>query len=75
MGVVSDIEQQLAGLREQESGGAPILRTSTMTHLVWAPLAWLPQARATLAGLHDRHPARTILLVPEPKRATGLSAT
>jgi glucose-6-phosphate dehydrogenase assembly protein OpcA len=75
MGLVSDIERQLAGLREQESGGgAPILRTSTMTHLVWAPLAWLPQARATLAGLHDRHPARTILLVPEPKRSTGLSA-
>ena len=41
-----------------------------MTHLVWAPPAWLPQARATLAGLHDRHPARTILLVPEPRRAT-----
>jgi glucose-6-phosphate dehydrogenase assembly protein OpcA len=75
MGVVGDIERQLAGLRDKESGGgAPILRTSTMTHLVWAPLPWLSQARATLAGLHDRHPARTILLVPEPKHATGLSA-
>ena len=47
-----------------------MLRTSTMTHLVWAPPAWLPQARATLAGLRDRHPARTILLVPEPRRAS-----
>lgn len=76
MGVVGEIEHQLAALREQESGGgAPILRTSTMTHLVWAPPAWLPQARATLAGLHDRHPARTVILVPEPKRATGLAAS
>ena len=76
MGVVAEIERQLAGLREKESGdGAPILRTSTMTHLVWAPPAWLPQARATLAGLHDRHPARTILLVPEPRRVTGLSVS
>jgi glucose-6-phosphate dehydrogenase assembly protein OpcA len=76
VGIVAEIEQQLARLREQESGsGAPILRTSTMTHLVWAPPTWLPQARATLAGLHDRHPARTILLVPEPKRATGLAAS
>ena len=76
MGVVAEIERQLAGLREKESGdGAPIPRTSTMTHLVWAPPAWLPQARATLAGLHDRHPARTILLVPEPRRTTGLAVS
>jgi glucose-6-phosphate dehydrogenase assembly protein OpcA len=76
MGVVSEIEAQLARLREKEAGGsAPVLRTSTMTHLVWAPPSWLPQARATLAGLHDRHPARTIFLVPEPRRANRISAT
>lgn len=76
MGVVAEVEGKLAQLREKESGGqAPVLRTSTMTHLVWAPPAWLPQARATLAGLRDRHPARTILLVPEPRRATGVTAS
>jgi glucose-6-phosphate dehydrogenase assembly protein OpcA len=76
MGVVAQIEAQLGELREHESGdNAPILRTSTMTHLVWAPLAWLPKARATLAGLHDRHPARTIFLVPEPRRSNGIGAT
>ncbi len=76
MGVVSQIEAQLAELREKEAGGdAPVMRTSTMTHLVWAPPRWLPQARSTLAGLHDRHPARTILLVPEPRRAHGITAT
>ena len=75
MGVVDQIEDKLARLREKESGdGGPVLRTSTMTHLVWAPPAWLPQARATLAGLRDRHPARTILLVPESRRATGITA-
>jgi glucose-6-phosphate dehydrogenase assembly protein OpcA len=76
VGVVSEIENQLARLRQKEAGGdAPVLRTSTMTHLVWAPPAWLPQARATLAGLHDRHPARTIFLIPEPRRARGVSAS
>ncbi len=76
MGVVSEIEGQLARLREKESGGrGPVLRTSTMTHLVWAPPSWLPQARATLAGLHDRHPARTIFLVPEPRRAHRIGAS
>lgn len=76
MGVVAEVEGKLAQLREKESGGqAPVLRTSTMTHLVWAPPAWLPQARATLAGLRDRHPARTILLVPEPRRATRVTAS
>ena len=76
MGVVSEIEGKLAQLRRKESGdNAPVLRTSTMTHLVWAPPAWLPKARATLAGLHDRHPARTIFLVPEPRRTSGITAS
>jgi len=75
MGIVGDIENQLARLREREAGGGgPVLRTSTMTHLVWAPPNWLPQAQATLAGLQDRHPARTIFLVPEPRRSQGVAA-
>ena len=75
MGIVSEIEDQLARLREKEAGdNAPVLRTSTMTHLVWAPPSWLPQARATLTGLHDRHPARTIFLIPEPRRSRGITA-
>jgi glucose-6-phosphate dehydrogenase assembly protein OpcA len=74
MGIVSEIETALARLREKESGDdAPVLRASTMTHLVWAPHRWLPRAHATLAGLQDRHPARTIFLVPEPARATGVT--
>jgi Glucose-6-phosphate dehydrogenase subunit N-terminal domain len=69
MGIASEIENRLARLRGERSGdGAPVLRTSTMTHLVWAPPSWLPKAKATLAGLRDSHPARTIFLVPERTR-------
>ena len=46
----------------------PELRTSTMTHLVWCPPAWRAKARATLAGLLERHPARTIFLIPCRRR-------
>ena len=45
------------------------LRTSVMTHVAWAPPAWAVAARRTLAGLEERHPSRTILLFPEPRRA------
>ena len=55
--------------REQDDG-QPDLRTSTMTHVVWAPPRWLPKARAVFAGLDERHPARTIFLVPEGGRRT-----
>ncbi len=67
VGVVGDIERRLARLRgEQQDDGVPELRTSTMTHVVWAPPKWLPRARRVLDGLAERHPARTIFLVPEP---------
>lgn len=67
MGVVSDLDRQLGRLRAREAAdGIPELRTCTMTHVVWASPQWLPQARRTLAGLAERHPARTIFLIPEP---------
>ena len=37
-----------------------------MTHIAWVPEPWLEQARAALAGMAERHPSRTILLVPDP---------
>ena len=75
MGVVGEIERKLARLRAREAAdGMPELRTSTMTHVVWAPPPWLGQARRTLAGLAERHPARTIFLVPEPGRRAEISA-
>jgi len=75
VGVVSDIERQLGRLRAREAAdGMPELRTSTMTHVVWCPPEWHAKARATLAGLIERHPARTIFLIPEPGDEAGIEA-
>ena len=75
MDVVSDIERQLGRLRAREAAdGMPELRTSTMTHIVWCPPAWRAMARATLAGLLERHPARTIFLIPEQGGPAGIEA-
>lgn len=75
MGVVAEIERKLARQRcRQEEDNEPELRTSTMTHVVWAPPRWLPRARRVLAGLAERHPARTIFLVPVPGRTSGVAA-
>ena len=75
MGVVADIERNLARLRmAQQDDGVPELRTSTMTHVVWAPLRWLPRAQKVLHGMAERHPSRTIFLVPEPEKPDGVEA-
>jgi len=76
LSVVSDVEEQLAELRREEAAdGTPDLRTSVMTHVVWAPPKWAPVALKTLAGLEERHPSRTILLFPEPQRRDGVETT
>jgi glucose-6-phosphate dehydrogenase assembly protein OpcA len=75
MGVVAEVERKLARARcRQAADGEPELRTSTMTHVVWVPERWLPRARRVLAGLAERHPARTILLVPVAGRRSGVEA-
>jgi glucose-6-phosphate dehydrogenase-like protein OpcA len=65
---LAEVERSLAQLRGAASaeGMPPNLRTSVMTHLAWVPEPWLDRARAALAGMAERHPSRTILLVPEP---------
>jgi glucose-6-phosphate dehydrogenase assembly protein OpcA len=62
---VAEIERELYRLRCQEEQG-PVLRTSVMTHTAWVPPDWVEAARETLAGLAERHPSRTIVLLPEP---------
>ena len=62
---VAEIEHELSRLRALEEAG-PALRTSVMTHTAWVPPEWLEAATDTLAGLGERHPSRTIVLVPEP---------
>ena len=45
-----------------------------MTHVAWVPPAWLDAAERTLAGLGDRHPSRTVILVPQPDEEAGIDA-
>jgi glucose-6-phosphate dehydrogenase assembly protein OpcA len=65
---VAEVERELAHLRDASAGegDAPDLRMSTMTHIAWAPEEWLERAISTLHGMGERHPSRTIVLVPEP---------
>jgi hypothetical protein len=65
---IAQIERQLAHLRADSSaeGDSPDLRMSTMTHLAWVPESWYDHAISTLRGMGERHPSRTIVLVPEP---------
>lgn len=64
---VSDIERALADLRRADlQDDVPDLRTSVMTHLAWVPEDWVEAATRTLAGLAERHPSRTILLLADP---------
>jgi glucose-6-phosphate dehydrogenase assembly protein OpcA len=75
VGVVADIERKLARERcRQGADEVPQLRTSTLTHIVWAPPQWLERAKRVLAGLEERHPSRTILLIPEPGRKSRVEA-
>jgi glucose-6-phosphate dehydrogenase assembly protein OpcA len=73
MSIAVDIERELAELREEDRDTA-LVRTSTMTHLVWAPEEWLDAALATLSGLSERHPSRTIFLVPNPSAPDGVES-
>ena len=73
---IAQIERELARLRDASSEGSsqPNLRTSVMTHIAWAPPAWQHAAEETLAGMAERHPSRTLLLVPKPDEPDGLDA-
>jgi hypothetical protein len=63
---VSKIERELARLRTASVvGGGTDLRTSVMTHVAWVPAEWREPALETLAGLAERHPSRTIVLLPD----------
>ena len=74
---IAEIERELARLRDasSEEGSQPNLRTSVMTHIAWVPPAWQSAAEETLAGMAERHPSRTLLLVPRPGEPDGLDAT
>jgi hypothetical protein len=73
---IAQIERELARLRDATSteGGQPTLRTSVMTHIAWVPPEWLGAAETTLLGMAERHPSRTLILVPRPELSDGIDA-
>lgn len=73
---VAQIERELARLRYEsaDEDSQPNLRTSVMTHIAWVPPAWQDAAEETLAGMAERHPSRTLLLLPRPDEEDGLDA-
>jgi glucose-6-phosphate dehydrogenase assembly protein OpcA len=73
---IAQIERELARLREARvrEGAQPNLRTSVMTLIAWAPSEWQYAAEETLAGMAERHPSRTLLLLPRPEEPDGLDA-
>jgi glucose-6-phosphate dehydrogenase assembly protein OpcA len=72
---IAEIERELGVRRLDEASGEPMQRTSVMTHLAWVPEQWVEAAEDVLAGLAERHPSRTIVLVPEPEADDGLEGS
>jgi glucose-6-phosphate dehydrogenase assembly protein OpcA len=71
---IREIEREVAALRIAPGSDVPFQRTSVMTHTAWVPPEWVEAAEDVLSGLAERHPSRTIVLVPEPERDDGLEA-
>jgi glucose-6-phosphate dehydrogenase assembly protein OpcA len=72
---IAEIEKQLARMRAATNVGEqrqPNQRTSVMTHVAWVPPAWLDAAERVLEGMEDRHPSRTVILVPMKDEGAGL---
>ncbi len=75
---LADVDRAIAQLRAATAseGGSPSLRTSVMTHMAWVPEEWVDRARAALSGMAERHPSRTILLLPAPNAGSdGIDAS
>ena len=66
---LGQVEAELARLRDASADDSrnPYQRTSVMTHIAWVPPSWLDAAERTLEGLAERHPSRTVILVPRPE--------
>lgn len=72
---VREIEREIATLRVAPGSDAPYQRTSVMTHMAWVPEEWVEAAEDVLSGLAERHPSRTLVLVPRPDADDGLQAS
>jgi len=74
LGTISEIDRELVLRRVDPATGEPMQRTSVMTHIAWVPTQWVEAAEDVLTGLADRHPSRTIVLVPDPDAEEGIDA-
>jgi hypothetical protein len=72
---VREIEREITSLRVAPGSDAPYQRTSVMTHMAWVPEEWVEAAEDVLSGLAERHPSRTLVLVPQPDADDGLEAS
>jgi len=68
---LGEVDSALAWLRAEAAQEHPGMRTSVLTHLAWVPERWLEQAREALSGMDERHPSRTVILVPQPDAGGG----
>jgi len=66
---LADVGNAMARLRAE----SPVegMRTSVMTHIAWVPEPWIDKARAALSGMGERHPSRTIVLIPDSDAGTN----
>jgi glucose-6-phosphate dehydrogenase assembly protein OpcA len=71
---ISEVDRELALLRLDPETGEPFQRTSVMTHIAWVPSEWVEAAEDVLSGLAERHPSRTIVLVPDADAEDGIEA-
>ena len=69
---IREIERKMSSLRAEPGTNTPIQRTSVMTHTAWVPEEGVEAAEDVLSGLAERHPSRTIVLIPQPHEADGL---
>jgi hypothetical protein len=72
LGTIRDIERAIAERRIAPDADTPYQRTSVMTHTAWVPPEWVEAAEDVLSGLAERHPSRTIVLLPQPDAPDGL---
>ena len=72
---ISEVDRELARLRVNNETGEPYQRTSVMTHIAWVPAEWVEMAEDVLAGLAERHPSRSIVLVPDAGAGDALEAS
>jgi hypothetical protein len=72
---VREIEREITSLRVAPGSDSPYQRTSVMTHMAWVPEEWVEAAEDVLSGLAERHPSRTLVLVPDPDAGDGLDAS